>query len=61
MILDDTRREISEAELARGASATEVALLLGFSEVSTFHRAFKRWTGSTPAKWRASTGTSTIP
>lgn len=55
-ILDDMRRDISQAELVGGASTTEVALLLGFSEVSTFHRAFKRWTGSTPAKWRASAG-----
>ncbi len=33
-------------------SIAEVAFLLGFSEVSTFHRAFKRWTGVTPAAYR---------
>jgi AraC-like DNA-binding protein len=33
-------------------SISEVAFLLGFSEVSTFHRAFKRWTGVTPAAYR---------
>lgn len=31
---------------------TEVAFLLGFSELSSFSRSFKRWTGSSPAKYR---------
>jgi AraC-like DNA-binding protein len=33
-------------------SVGEIAFLLGFSEPSTFHRAFKRWTGMTPAQYR---------
>lgn len=34
------------------SSIDEIALALGFSEVSTFHRAFRRWTGRTPGEFR---------
>jgi AraC-like DNA-binding protein len=30
----------------------EVSYLLGYAEPSNFHRAFRRWTGRTPAEWR---------
>jgi AraC-like DNA-binding protein len=33
-------------------SITEIAFLLGYSEASAFHRAFKSWTGKTPRDYR---------
>ncbi len=48
-LVDETRfacarRHLEEKQL----SVAEVAFLLGFSEPSAFHRAFKRWAGVTP-------------
>jgi AraC-like DNA-binding protein len=40
----------------RKVSIAEVAFLLGFSDQSSFHRAFRRWTGESPGRWRKRTG-----
>ena len=54
-LLDQLRLDYAERHLADDRmSIAEVAFLLGFSELSAFHRAFKRWTGRTPAAFRAS-------
>jgi len=47
---DLTLRYLREHEMA----VCEVAYLLGFSESSALHRAFKRWTGTTPITYRES-------
>jgi AraC-like DNA-binding protein len=54
-LTEDTRRELAEG-LLRDAqySLAEVAFLTGFSEQSSFTRAFKRWLGTTPASYRKS-------
>jgi AraC-like DNA-binding protein len=31
----------------------QIALILGYSNASAFTRAFRRWSATTPAKWRA--------
>ncbi len=47
------RREGAEALLADSRhSLAEVAFLTGFSDQSAFQRAFKGWTGQTPASFR---------
>jgi AraC-like DNA-binding protein len=52
-LVDDTRRRFALRYLGdRKNTLTEVAYLLGYSEVSAFNRAFKRWTGSTPSDYR---------
>ena len=52
-VLDGTRREAADRYLSDIAlSTSEVAYLLGYSEPAAFHRAFKRWHGSTPHDYR---------
>ncbi|GAB7205195.1 hypothetical protein OS31_21120 [Dickeya oryzae] len=36
----------------RQLSISEMAFLLGYSEVSAFSRAFRRWFGISPRQWR---------
>lgn len=51
-LLDEARLRVAQRELAKpGATIKEVAHMLGFSEASAFHRAFKRWSGQTPAQF----------
>lgn len=48
-LLGDVRFELAKQLIADGkVSLAEIAFLLGFSEPSAFHRAFRRWTGTTP-------------
>lgn len=48
------RREAAESLLRAGHhNVAEIAFLTGFSDQSAFTRAFKRWTGATPAAFRS--------
>lgn len=54
-LTENTRRELAEGLLRDDRySLAEVAFLTGFSEQSSFTRAFKRWVGLTPANFRKS-------
>lgn len=56
-LLEQLRRERAADLLAnRQCSIAEIAFLVGFSELSAFYRAFKRWTGKTPVEFRAEAG-----
>jgi AraC-like DNA-binding protein len=55
--LDDTRRELALDYLADArVSVQDTAFSLGFSDVTAFCRAFQRWTGQTPHKFRRRAG-----
>jgi AraC-like DNA-binding protein len=48
-LLDELRLQLAESYLRQpNLSVDEVAFLLGYSERSAFHRAFRRWTGRAP-------------
>ena len=50
---DETRRSEAFQLLASGKySATEITYMLGYSDQAHFTRAFKRWTGSPPSRYR---------
>jgi len=55
-LLDDLRRELAVHLMTRAGklSLFDVAKSLGFGHVQAFHRSFKRWTGSTPCRYRDS-------
>lgn len=52
-IVDDVRRALALAALADPrADIEEAALRAGFSDGTALHRAFRRWTGTTPQAYR---------
>jgi AraC-like DNA-binding protein len=53
-LLADTRRSLADAYISDPhIELQEVAFLLGFTEYSAFSRAFKQWTGKSPAQSRS--------
>lgn len=58
-LLATIRQELAEKYIAdRTLTITEISFLLGFSETSSFSRAFRNWTGKSPRAHRESTGVS---
>lgn len=52
-LIDEMRHELAIRDLEDSSrSLDDIAFSLGFSTTSAFHRAFKRWTGRTPAEAR---------
>jgi AraC-like DNA-binding protein len=52
-ILDEVRTEIAMKYLARtNLTIDQISDLIGFSETTTFRRAFKKWTGQTASEFR---------
>jgi len=53
-LVDETRRQLAEQYLKDSTLVvSEIAYLLGFAEVSSFSRAFRRWTGHAPRAARS--------
>jgi AraC-like DNA-binding protein len=53
--LSTVRQELARTLLLREPNRplAEIAFMLGFTHVESFHRAFKRWNGATPLAYRA--------
>jgi AraC-like DNA-binding protein len=51
----EIRRELAEQYISDSTlTLTEISFLLGFSEVSSFSRAYRRWEGQSPSEARKS-------
>jgi AraC-like DNA-binding protein len=52
-LVEQLRRELAERYLAEGTFPLgRITYLLGYGDPATFTRAFRRWTGTTPTRWR---------
>jgi AraC-like DNA-binding protein len=53
LLLNEVRHDLALQYIKdRTMTLTEISFMLGFSEVSSFSRAFKNWTGKSPSKVR---------
>lgn len=52
-LVDGTRKSKALSLIEAGVSLAEVAYLVGYADQAVFHRAFKRWTETTPSSYRA--------
>jgi AraC-like DNA-binding protein len=53
-LLDECRYEAAREMLAHsGLDVSQIAAMLDYADASAFTRAFRRWSGVAPARWRA--------
>ncbi len=55
-LAEEAKFEAAQSLLLKDRTIAEIAAALGFAEPSAFTRAFKAWSGTTPARWRAERG-----
>ncbi|WP_040638440.1 AraC family transcriptional regulator [Microvirga lotononidis] len=61
-ILEDLRSDLANRYLQNNSlSISQIAWLLGYSEVSSFAHAFQRWTGNSPTSARKQMGEGSFP
>ncbi|MDO8423486.1 MAG: AraC family transcriptional regulator [Parvibaculum sp.] len=61
-LVTETRRDIAERLLlASSLSSGEIGLRCGYTDPTNFHRAFVRWTGTTPGRFRREVSRLTPP
>lgn len=57
-ILRSSREKLAREHLGRtNVSMTRLAMQLGYGDLSIFSRNFKKWTGTSPMRWRGQTQT----
>jgi AraC-like DNA-binding protein len=53
ILVNEVRQDLADTYLNDSSlSLTEISFMLGFSEMSSFSRAFKRWSGQSPSHYR---------
>jgi len=61
LLLNEVRQELAEQYIRdRSITLTEMSFMLGFSEVSSFSRAYKNWTGKAPSAVRGAVAGSNV-
>ena len=51
-LLEESRKALAKSALGQGMTASDVAFLLGYREISSFNKAFRKWFGVTPTQMR---------
>jgi AraC-like DNA-binding protein len=55
-VTDELRRELAVELVRREEAPLTIAFRLGFRDATSFYRAFRRWTGTTPGGFRTTAG-----